>query len=98
MGADLFGDEVVEGEAQAFPDRFKEEGGGFQKVCFDFESDNDEVYRVHVGDGILKEDGLVWGPARGNAPEAGGYVGIQIGADAAQEDGPQDLHLCDCTH
>ena len=42
-----------------------------------------EVYRVHVGDGVLEDDGVVWGPAWDGPPEASGYVGVQVGADAA---------------
>ena len=37
------------------------------------------------------------GPARDGPPEAGWYVGIRVGADGAQEDGPEDLDLRDCT-
>ena len=37
------------------------------------------------------------GPARDGSPEAGGYVGLQVGPDAAQEDGPDDFDLRDCT-
>ena len=39
----------------------------------------------------------MWGPARDGPPEAGEYVGVQVGADAAQENGPDDLDLRDCT-
>ena len=39
----------------------------------------------------------MWGPARDGPLEAGGYVGVHVGADAAQEDGPDDLYLLDCT-
>ena len=39
----------------------------------------------------------MWGPARDGPPEAGGYVGVQVGADAAQDAGPDDLALRDCT-
>ena len=38
---------------------------------------------MNVGDGVLEEDGLVWGPAWDGPPEAGWYVGVQVGADAA---------------
>ena len=55
------------------------------------------VYRVHVGDGVLEEDGLVWGPARDGLAEAGGYVGVQVGGESAQEDGPADFDLRECT-
>ena len=40
-------------------------------------------HRVHVGDGALEEDGLVLGPAWDGPPEAGWYVGVRVGADAA---------------
>ena len=30
-------------------------------------------------------------------PEAGRYVGVQGEAEAAQEDGPDNFYLCDCT-
>ena len=40
----------------------------FGTAPFDVEEGDDEVYRVHVGDGVLEEDGLVWrGP--GIAPQ-----------------------------
>ena len=39
----------------------------------------------------------MWGPARDGPPEAGGYVGVLVGADAAQEDGPDDFDLLDRT-
>ena len=39
----------------------------------------------------------MWGLARNGAPEAGGYAGVQVGADAPQEDGPDDFDLRDCT-
>ena len=39
----------------------------------------------------------MWGPARDGPPEAGGYVGVQVGANAAQEDGPDNFDLPDCT-
>ena len=38
---------------------------------------------LHVCDGVLEEDGLVWGPAWDGPPEACWYVGVQVGADAA---------------
>ena len=98
MGPDVLGGEVVERHAQAFPHCFQEEPGGVLEGSFDVEGGNDEVHRVHVGDGVLEEDGLVWGPAGDSSPEAGRYVGVQVGADAAQEDGPDDLDLRDCTH
>ena len=63
----------------------------------DVKGGNDEVYRVHVGDRVLEEDGLVWRPAQDGPTEAGGYVGVQVGADAVQEDGPDLLDLRDCT-
>ena len=81
--ADVAGGEVVEGEAQAFPHRLQKEPGGVREGSVDVEGGNDEVYRVHVGDGVLEEVGLVWGPAWDGPPEAGGYVGVQVGADAA---------------
>ena len=37
------------------------------------------------------------GTGRDCPPETGGYVGVQVGAAAAQEDGPEDLDLRDCT-
>ena len=80
-----------------FPYGFQEEPRGAWEGSLDVEGGNDEVYRVHAGDGVLEEDGLVWGPARDGPPEAGGYVGVQVGADAAQEDGPDSFDLCDCT-
>ena len=39
----------------------------------------------------------MWQPAGDGPPEAGGYVGVQVGADAAKEDGPDDFDLRDCT-
>ena len=36
-------------------------------------------------------------PPRNGPQEAGGYMGVQVGADAAQEDGPHDLDLRDRT-
>ena len=39
----------------------------------------------------------MWGPARDGPPEACWYVGVQVGADAAQEDGPDDFDLRDRT-
>ena len=38
-----------------------------------------------------------WGPAWDGLPEAGGYVGVRVGANAAYEDGPDDFDLRDCT-
>ena len=35
--------------------------------------------------------------AQHGPPEAGGYVGVHVGADAAQEDGPDNFDLRDCT-
>ena len=64
----------------------------------DDEGSDDEVLWVHVADGVRKDDGLVWGLARYSSSEAGGYVRVQVGAYAAQEDGPDDIHLHDCTH
>ena len=85
-GADcVLGAQVVEGEAQAFPDRFQKEPGGVREGSADVEEGDDVVQWVHIGDGVLEEDGLVWGPARDSSPEAGGYVGVWVGADAAQE-------------
>ena len=40
----------------------------------------------------------MWAPARDSSSEAGGNVGVQVGADAAQEDGPNHLHRPDRTH
>ena len=40
----------------------------------------------------------MWGPAWDSSPEAGGNVGVQVGADAVQEDGPDHLHRPDRTH
>ena len=37
------------------------------------------------------------GPAWDGPPEAGWYVGVQVRADAAQEDGPDDFYLRDGT-
>ena len=96
-GADVAVGEVVEGEAHAFPHRLQKEPGGVQECSLDVKGGDDEVYRVHVGDGVLEEDGLVWGPAQDGSPEAGGYVAVQVGADAAQEYGPDDCDLRDCT-
>ena len=96
-GAVVAGGEVVEGEAHAFPHRLQKEPGGVREGPLDVEGGDDEVYRVHVGDGVLQEDGLVWGPARNGPQEPGGYVGVQVGADAAQEDGPDNFDLRDCT-
>ena len=39
----------------------------------------------------------MWGPAWDGPPEARWYVGVQVGADAAQEDGPDDFDLRDRT-
>ena len=39
----------------------------------------------------------MWGPAWDGPPEACWYVGVQVGADAAQEDGPDDFDLRDRT-
>ena len=72
-GADAARGEVVEGEAQAFPHRLQKEPGSVREGSFDVEGGDDEVYRVHVGDGVLEEDGLVWGPAWDGPSEAGGY-------------------------
>ena len=96
-GADVVGGEVVEGKAHAFPHRLEKEPGGVREGSLDVEGGDDEVYRVHVGDSVLKKDGVVWGRARDGPPEAGGYVGVQVGAHAAQEDGPDDFDLRDCT-
>ena len=85
--ADVAGGKVVEREAHALPDRLQREPGGVREGSLDVEGGNDEVYQVHVGDRVLEENGLVWGPARDGPPEAGGYVGVQAGADAAQEEG-----------
>ena len=82
-GVDVAGGEVVEGEAQAFQYRLQKEPGSVQEGSVDVEGGDNEVHRVHVGDGVLEEDGLVWGPAWDGPPEAGGYVGVQVGADAS---------------
>ena len=39
----------------------------------------------------------MWGPAWDGPPEAGWYVGVEVGADVAWEDGPDDFDLRDCT-
>ena len=39
----------------------------------------------------------MWGAAWDGPPEARWYVGVQVGADAAQEDGPDDFDLRDRT-
>ena len=96
--ADVFGGEAVEGERQAFPDCFQEEPGGVREGSLDIKGGDDEVERIHVGDGVLEEDGLVWRPARDSPPEAGRYVGVQVWTDAAQEDGPDDLDLHNATN
>ena len=62
------GGEVVEGEAQALPHRLQKELGCVREGSFDVEGGDDEVYRVHVGDGVLEEDGLV-GDLPGMAPQ-----------------------------
>ena len=98
MAPDVLGGEVVERQAQAFPDCLQEEPGCVLEGSFDVEGGNDEVHRVHVGDGVLEEDGLVWGLTGDSSPEAGRYVGVQVGADAAQENGPDHLDLRDSTH
>ena len=95
---DVFGGELVEGEAQAFPHCLQEKPGGVREGSIDVEGGDHEVHRVHVGNAVLKEDGLVWGPAWDSLQEAGRYVGVHAGEDAAQEDGPVDLYLSDCTH
>ena len=68
-----------------------------QKALLDVEGSDDEVYRVHVGDGVLEQDGFVWEPAGDGLQEAGRYLGGQVGADAAQEDGPDNFDLRDRT-
>ena len=82
-GTDVLGGEVVEGEAEAFSDRFQMEPGGVRKGFLEVEGGDVEVHWVHVGGGVLGEDDLVWELARDSSPEAGGYVGVQVGADAA---------------
>ena len=42
------------------PDCFQEEPGGVQEGSLDIKGGDDEVHRVHVGDGVLEEDSLVW--------------------------------------
>ena len=64
----------------------------FKKASFDVEGGDDEVHRVHVCDGVLEENGLVWGPAWDGPAEACRYVGVQVVADAAQEDGLDDFY------
>ena len=54
--ADVAGGDVVEGEAQAFPYCLQKEPGGVREGSFDVEGGNDEVHRVHVGDGVLGEE------------------------------------------
>ena len=76
---------------------YKKQPGGVWEGSLDVEGGDDEVYRVHVGDGVLEEDGLVWGPARDGPPEADRYLGVRVGAYAAQKDGPDDFDLRDCT-
>ena len=39
----------------------------------------------------------MWRPVQDGPAEAGGYVGVQVGADAAQENGPEDFDLRHCT-
>ena len=68
-----------------FPYRFQKEPGGVWEGSLDIEGGDNEVHRVHVGDGVLEEDVFVWGPARDGLPEASGYVGVQVGADVVQE-------------
>ena len=82
-GADVLGGEVVEGEALPFPNCFQQEPGRVQEGSLDVEGGDAEVHWVHVGGGVLEEDGLEWGSAHNDSPEAGGYVGVQVGADAA---------------
>ena len=82
-GADVAGGEVVERDAQAFLHCLQKEPGGVREGSSDVERGDDEIYRVHVGDGVLEEDGLVWGLACDGPAEAGGYVGVQVGAHAA---------------
>ena len=88
---------MVEAEAHAFPIRFQEEPGGVLEGPLEIEVGDDEVRRVHVGDGVLEEDGFVCRAARDGPSEAGAYVGVQVGADAAQEDGPDHLDVRDGT-
>ena len=97
-GADVVRGVVVDGEAHAFPDCFQKELGGVLEGYLDVEGGDDEVHRVHVGDGVREENGVVWGPARDSSPEPGGYVGVQVGADAAQEDDLDNPDLHECTH
>ena len=94
---DVVGGEVVEGQAPAFPYCFQKEPGGVREGPLDVEGGDDDIHRVHVGDGVLEEDGFVWGPARDGPPNALGYVGVQVWAHVVQEDGPDDLDLRDCT-
>ena len=82
-GADVLWGEVVEGEAQMFPDFFHKELGGVLEGSPDVDGGNDEVHWVHVGGGVLEEDGLVWESAREGSPQSGRYVRVQLGADAA---------------
>ena len=89
--ADVVGGEVVKAEAQGFADRFEKESGGVRQGSPDVKGGDEEVHWVH-------EDGLLSGPARDGSPEAGGYVGVQVGGNAAQEDGPDNPDLRDCTH
>ena len=70
---------------------------GVWEGFLDVEEGNDEVYQVHIGDGVLQEDGLVCRSAWDGPPKAGRYVGVQVGADAAQEECPDDFDLRDCT-
>ena len=53
-GADVAGGKVVEEESQAFPHRLQKEPGCVQGGSFDVKGGDDEVYRVHVGDGVLE--------------------------------------------
>ena len=52
-GAVVAGGGVVEGEAHAFPHRLQKEPGSVEEGSLDVEGGNDEVHRVHVGDGVL---------------------------------------------
>ena len=76
VAADVVGGEVVEGEPQEFPESLQKEPEGVREGSLDVEEGEDEVHLAPVGDGVLEEDGLVWGPARESSAEVGGYVGV----------------------
>ena len=77
------------------PHRLEEVPGGVGKGFFDIQGGDDEVDGVHVGDGVLEEDGLMWRYAWGGALEAGRYVRVEVGVYGTYEDSTYDFDLSD---